>query len=100
MHSPPEATSCMWFQRGLMRGTKSMPIPVRKFLLMVAAASLLPSMFAIGQRTAPPDSRPRGREDALDPSPVNPATDPDVNMFVNDWHNATSRAEYGKLAFH
>jgi mannose-6-phosphate isomerase-like protein (cupin superfamily) len=77
-----------------------MPIPIKKFLLMVAAASLLPSMFAIGQRTAPPDSRPRGREDALDPSPVNPATDPDVNMFVNDWHNATSRAEYGKLAFH
>lgn len=39
------------------------------------------------------------REDALDPSPVSPATDPNVEMFVNDWKKSPPRAMYGKLVF-
>lgn len=77
-----------------------MPTNMKKFLLMLWGASLLCSTFAVAQRGAQVDPRPRGREDALDPSPVNPATDPDVSMFVNDWHKATPRSEYATLVFH
>lgn len=40
------------------------------------------------------------REDGLDPTPVNPATDPDIGLFVNDWKGAKPRTEFGKLVFH
>lgn len=39
------------------------------------------------------------REDALDPSPVNPSVDPNVDMFINDYRNAKPRTEYGHLIF-
>ena len=39
------------------------------------------------------------REDALDPTPVDPAVDPNIDMFVNDWRNSKPRAMYGNLAF-
>jgi mannose-6-phosphate isomerase-like protein (cupin superfamily) len=39
-------------------------------------------------------------EDALDPSPVDPAKDPDIGLFLNDWHNAKPRSAYGGLVFH
>jgi hypothetical protein len=39
------------------------------------------------------------REDGLDPTPVDPATDPNIDMFINDWKNATPRTMYGHLAF-
>ena len=48
----------------------------------------------------PPRDRPQSptaREDALDPSPVNPASDPDVGLFLNDWRNAKPRTAYGAL---
>lgn len=49
---------------------------------------------------APRPAGPPPREDALDPSPINPATDPDLNLFINDWRNAKPRTEAGKLVFH
>jgi mannose-6-phosphate isomerase-like protein (cupin superfamily) len=45
---------------------------------------------------APP---PSAREDALDPSPVDPANDPDVPMFIGDYRDAPERAAYGGLVF-
>ena len=32
--------------------------------------------------------------------PLNPAVDPNVGMFINDWRNAKPRTMYGKLVFH
>ena len=40
---------------------------------------------------APRPATPQGpppKEDALDPSPINAATDPDLNLFINDWRKA------------
>jgi mannose-6-phosphate isomerase-like protein (cupin superfamily) len=48
-------------------------------------------------RTAQPGTV---REDALDPTPVDPALDPNVGMFINDWRNSKPRAMYGKLVLH
>src|SRR5262245_27102154 len=45
-----------------------------------------------------PQSR-TSREDALDPSPVDPSVDPNIDMFVNDWKNAAPRTVYGGLVF-
>jgi mannose-6-phosphate isomerase-like protein (cupin superfamily) len=77
-----------------------MRINLKKFLLMLMSAIMLCSTLAVAQRPQAIDSRPRGREDALDPSPVNPSTDPDVSMFINDWRNAKPRTEYNNLIFH
>ena len=40
------------------------------------------------------------REDGLDPTPIDPAKDPNVGMFINDYRNAKPRPMYGKLVFH
>lgn len=69
---------------------------------------LIGSMMALCATTAAMAQAPRSpgpqgpppREDALDPSPINPATDPDLGMFINDWRNARPRTEHGKLVFH
>ncbi len=39
------------------------------------------------------------REDALDPTPVNPSVDPNIDMFINDYKNAKPHAMYGHLVF-
>jgi mannose-6-phosphate isomerase-like protein (cupin superfamily) len=39
------------------------------------------------------------REDGLDPTPIDPAKDPNVGMFLNDYRNAKPRPMYGKLIF-
>ena len=45
-------------------------------------------------------AQPRtSREDALDPSPVDPGVDPNIDMFVNDWKTSTPRTMYGGLSF-
>jgi mannose-6-phosphate isomerase-like protein (cupin superfamily) len=45
-------------------------------------------------------AQPRtSREDALDPSPIDPGVDPNIDMFVNDWRNAAPRSTYGGLIF-
>src|SRR6266550_4909673 len=35
------------------------------------------------------------REDGLDPTPIDPAKDPNVGMFINDYRNAKPRPMYG-----
>jgi mannose-6-phosphate isomerase-like protein (cupin superfamily) len=65
----------------------------RLFVLTLAAMALAGSVLA-QPPAAPP---PQGREDALDPSPVNPATDPDVDQFINDWRNSAPRSMFGGL---
>ena len=45
-------------------------------------------------------AQPRtAREDALDPSPIDPGVDPNIDMFVNDWKNAAPRNLYGSVVF-
>jgi mannose-6-phosphate isomerase-like protein (cupin superfamily) len=58
------------------------------------------ALIAHGQQ-APRANQPQfpGREDALDPTPINPAVDPNIEMFINDWRNSTPRSMYGKLVF-
>ena len=34
----------------------------------------------------------------LDPRNYDPKVDPDPNMFINNWHNATPRTIFGKMA--
>lgn len=40
------------------------------------------------------------REDSLDPTPVDPAAERTLDLFVNDYRNARPRTEYGALVFH
>jgi mannose-6-phosphate isomerase-like protein (cupin superfamily) len=70
---------------------------MKKSLIALAACLAATSSFA-----QPPSgsAAPAAREDGLDPTPVNPATDPDTGRFLNDYRNAKPRFEYGKLAFH
>ena len=65
----------------------------------LAALSLATAANAQAPRPAGPQGPPP-KEDALDPSPINPATDPDLNMFINDWRNAKPRTENGALMFY
>ena len=43
--------------------------------------------------------QPTSREDALDPTPVDPKADPNVDMWINDYRNAKPRTAYGSLLF-
>lgn len=54
------------------------------------------------QQTSRPSAayQPSVREDALDPSPVDPKSDPDIDMFVNDYRNSVPRTEYGAMVFY
>jgi mannose-6-phosphate isomerase-like protein (cupin superfamily) len=67
------------------------------------AFSLLALCFAattFAQQRAQKPARPStAREDALDPSPVNAAVDPVVDMFINDWRNSAPRPLYGQMIF-
>ena len=47
-----------------------------------------------------PAARPPVKEDALNPTPVDRATDPDIDMFVNDYRNAVPRTEFGAMVFY
>jgi mannose-6-phosphate isomerase-like protein (cupin superfamily) len=51
------------------------------------------------QRRDGPEPQATFREDALDPTPIDPAVDPNIDLFINDYHNARPRTEYGKLVF-
>lgn len=55
---------------------------------------------SVAAQTAPsaaPPRPPQGRIDALDPTPINPATDPKIDDFINDWRNAAPRTMYSGL---
>ena len=43
--------------------------------------------------------QPTSREDGLDPTPVDPKVDPNVDMWINDYRNAKPRTVYGNVVF-
>ena len=64
-------------------------------------AICLTGSVCLAQRSARGGDQPQAaasREDALDPTPINPAVDPNVDMFINDYKNSQPRMIYGKLA--
>jgi mannose-6-phosphate isomerase-like protein (cupin superfamily) len=64
-------------------------------------AICLTGSVCFAQRGARGGDQPQAaasREDALDPTPINPAVDPNVDMFINDYKNSQPRMIYGKLA--
>ena len=66
-------------------------------LSVLAICFAVTSMYAQQRaRNAQPQSTTR--EDALDPSPVDAATDPNIDMFVNDYRNSKPHMQYGSLA--
>ncbi|MBY0496637.1 MAG: cupin domain-containing protein [Cyanobacteria bacterium] len=69
-----------------------MKLIVTLSLVACCAAATLANTQQAQPRTA--------REDALDPSPIDPSVDPNIDMFVNDWKNATPRTMYGGVTFH
>jgi mannose-6-phosphate isomerase-like protein (cupin superfamily) len=67
-------------------------------LSLVAICLAATSDFAQqGPRGGQPQSN--SREDALDPTPVNPSADPNVDLFINDYKNAKPRTVDGHLVF-
>ena len=67
-------------------------------LSLVAVGFAAP--FGYAQRAPRADqAQAADRQDALDPTPMNPAVDPEIDMFVNDWRNSQPRGMYGKLVF-
>jgi mannose-6-phosphate isomerase-like protein (cupin superfamily) len=81
---------------------------LRKSILFLAAALVcVAPLCAQGQTTPGQGQRPgrgqavppQGREDALDPTPINPAVDPNVDMFIGDWRSSKPRTIYGHLVF-
>jgi mannose-6-phosphate isomerase-like protein (cupin superfamily) len=74
---------------------------MKKTITFSAVAICFAATFSYAQRGPRPDQpQAAAREDALDPTPINPAVDPSVDLFINDWRNSKPRAMYGKLAFH
>jgi len=70
------------------------------FVGVILMLGVVSSLFA--QQPSSPGAAPRPtiREDALNPTPVDPKSDPDINMFVNDYRDATPRTEYGAMVFY
>ena len=73
---------------------------MKKNITFSLVAILFAAAFCFAQR-APRADQPQAasREDGLDPTPINPAVDPNVDLFINDWRNSKPRAMYGKLVF-
>jgi mannose-6-phosphate isomerase-like protein (cupin superfamily) len=72
---------------------------MRKPVTLSLVAICLAGSAFYAQR-APRGDQPQAatsREDALDPTPINPAADPNVDLFINDWKNSQARMVYGKL---
>lgn len=72
---------------------------MKRLLAISTIALCLTAAAAYAQQSPQRPARAvsSAREDALDPSPVDPAKDPKLNLFLNDWHNSKPRTEYGKL---
>lgn len=71
-----------------------------KLVMPMGVALAVGSLALPGHaQQAGPAPQPIERQDALDPSPVDPATDPDNTMFLGDWHNAVPRTAFGGLVF-
>jgi mannose-6-phosphate isomerase-like protein (cupin superfamily) len=73
---------------------------MKKNISLSLTAICFAATLCYAQRAPRADQRPAAsREDGLDPTPINPAVDPNVDLFINDWRNAKPRAMYGKLVF-
>ncbi len=72
---------------------------MKKNITLSLVAICVAAPFCFAQR-GPRGNQPQAaaREDALDPAPINPAVDPNVDLFINDWRNSQPRAMYVKLA--
>ena len=72
---------------------------MKKTSLISLAALMLaaPSLAQAAAAAAP--AQPQIREDSLDPSPVDPARDPNVDLFIGDYRNSPPRTLYGGLVF-
>lgn len=71
---------------------------MRTRLVGAALAALIAAQGVMAQPAQP--ARNTERQDALDPSPVDPASDPDIGLFLGDWQAATPRTLYGALLVH
>ncbi len=67
---------------------------------VILMLGLVSSLFAQQPSRPSAASQPSVHEDALNPSPVDPKSDPDIDMFVNDYRNSTPRTEYGAMVFY
>lgn len=73
---------------------------MKRTITLSLVAVCLAATSAYAQRPQGAGQPPiSAREDAPDPSPVNPATDPNIELFVNDWKKSPPRSLYGKLVF-
>ncbi len=73
---------------------------MKKTITFSLVAICFAATFSFAQRGPLADQGEAvAREDALDPTPINPAVDPNVDLFINDWRNSQPRAMYGKLVF-
>jgi mannose-6-phosphate isomerase-like protein (cupin superfamily) len=74
---------------------------MNRYLVLPAVAIGLVAAVAYAQPapTRAAQAPSTAREDGLDPTPVNPAVDVNVEMFVNDWRNSPPRNEYGRVVF-
>src|SRR5258708_7651229 len=83
----------------LTKGCRDFEGKMKKHITFSLIAICLSATSGYSQR-APRTDQPAGtREDGLDPTPVNPAVDPNIDMFVNNWKNTQPRAMYGHLVF-
>jgi mannose-6-phosphate isomerase-like protein (cupin superfamily) len=72
---------------------------MKKIIMLSLVTICLAASVCYAQRGARRDQpqAATGREDALDPTPINPAGDPNVDLFINDYKNSQPRTIYGKL---
>ena len=72
---------------------------MKKNITLSLVAICLAGSVCYAQRGARGDQpqAATSREDALDPTPINPAVDPNIDLFINDWRNSQPRTIYGKL---
>jgi len=70
---------------------------MKKHITLSLVAICLTATFSDAQRGSRGDQPRTAREDALDPTPINPAVDPNVDLFINDYRNSKARSMYGKL---
>src|SRR6185436_17481714 len=73
---------------------------MKKHITLSLVAICFAATFSYAQRGARGGEQPQAaaaRQDGLDPTPINPATDPNVDLFINDWRNSKPRPMYGKL---
>jgi mannose-6-phosphate isomerase-like protein (cupin superfamily) len=72
---------------------------MKKIVIFSLVAICFAFTFGNAQQ-APRTAQSTVREDALDPTPINPAVDPNLDMFINDWSYSQPRVMYGKLVIH